>query len=76
MPPSQYNVVANSTFLDAFGAVDVGAGNPAPFIQALAGNTGNDVATAKQIIDPMLGYPGSPDRPLSRRQRRSHQRRA
>ena len=30
-------------------------------IQALAGNTGNDVATAKQIIDPMLGYPGSPD---------------
>ena len=61
MPPSQYNVLANSTFLDAFGAVDVGAGNPAPFIQALAGNTGNDVATAKQIIDPMLGYPGSPD---------------
>ena len=61
MPPSQYNVVANSTFLDAFGAVDVGAGNPAPFIQALANNTANNVATAKQIIDPMLGYPGSPD---------------
>ena len=37
MPPSSYNVVANSTFLDAFGALAVGPGNPAPDIQTLPG---------------------------------------
>lgn len=56
-----YNVIPNSTFLDAFGAVDVGAGDPAPHIQTLQANTANDVATARTVIDPMLGYPGSPD---------------
>jgi hypothetical protein len=60
VPPSQYNIVANSTFLDAFGALAVGSSDPAPALQALASNTANDVATAKQLLDPMLGYPGSP----------------
>ncbi|HZB55899.1 MAG TPA: hypothetical protein VE527_19850, partial [Reyranella sp.] len=60
MPPNQYNVVANSTFLDAFGAMAVGSTDPAPAIQTLANNTANDVRTATQLLDPMLGYPGSP----------------
>ena len=60
MPPSQYNVVANSTFLDAFGALAVGPGNPAPAIQTLANNTTNDLATAQQVLNPLLGSPGQP----------------
>ena len=60
MPPNQYNVVANSTFLDAFGAMAVGSTDPAPAIQTLANNTANDVRTATQLLDPMLGYPGNP----------------
>jgi hypothetical protein len=38
----------------------VGSTDPAPAIQTLASNTANDVRTATQLLDPMLGYPGSP----------------
>lgn len=58
MPPSGYNIVANSTFLDATGAVDVGT---QPYIQTLQANTTNDVGTATQILNSLLGYPGSPN---------------
>jgi len=58
VPPSQYNVVANTTYLDAFGALWAGSGNPAAAIQTLAGS--NDVATAQAVLNPLLGFPGAP----------------
>ena len=60
VPPNQYSVVANSTFLDAFGEMAVGSTDPSPAIQTLANNPANDVWTATQLLDPMLGYPGNP----------------
>lgn len=52
-----YNIVQNSTYLDAFGAVDVGP-NAIP-IQQLAQNTSNNLQTAQQVIGPLIDYPGS-----------------
>jgi len=60
VPPTSYTIVANSTFLDAFGAASIGAGDPTGALQALTGNTANSVEVANGALANLLGYPGQP----------------